>query len=145
MPKRKGLGRGLDALLSGSAAASAMDGAGEGDLRQLPVDLVERRAKRAVFLEQVLLEAGAPPTVRVLRQSVEDLPDQAYDGVLARAFAPPADVLAHARRLLRPGGQVVLFLQADTPLPEHPGFEVFHVEHYRVGNKDRRSVTLRRA
>ena len=45
--KRKGLGRGLDALLSGGKGASAAAAtgsplAGEGELRQLPVELVQR-------------------------------------------------------------------------------------------------------
>jgi len=40
--RRKGLGRGLDALLGG-AAASSLDGPGDGgELRRLPVDLLER-------------------------------------------------------------------------------------------------------
>ena len=43
MPKRKGLGRGLDALLAGSATAAALEGGGEaGELQSLAVDLVER-------------------------------------------------------------------------------------------------------
>ena len=39
MARRKGLGRGLDALLSGNAAVQAP--AGDGELRQLPVDLIQ--------------------------------------------------------------------------------------------------------
>jgi ParB family chromosome partitioning protein len=40
--KKRGLGRGLDALL-GSAVADAVDGGGrEGELRHLPVDLIQR-------------------------------------------------------------------------------------------------------
>jgi ParB family chromosome partitioning protein len=42
MAKRKGLGRGLDALLSGVSAPVDGDGSPPGELRQLPVDLVER-------------------------------------------------------------------------------------------------------
>jgi ParB family chromosome partitioning protein len=42
MAKRKGLGRGLDALLSGVQAPVDGDQAPAGELRQLPVDLVER-------------------------------------------------------------------------------------------------------
>ncbi len=42
MARRKGLGRGLDALL-GSGASAALDGPAQaGELRQLPVDLVQR-------------------------------------------------------------------------------------------------------
>ena len=42
MAKRRGLGRGLDALLSGVQANGEGAGAPVGELRQLPVDLVER-------------------------------------------------------------------------------------------------------
>ena len=46
MARRKGLGRGLDALLGGTAAAAALgdSDAGErgGELQQLPVDLIQR-------------------------------------------------------------------------------------------------------
>ncbi len=108
------------------------------------IDLVERRRKRAVFLRQVVLEAGASEErIRVLAQGVDELPGGTYDGVLARAFASPAKVLEHSRRLLVAGGVVVLFLQEETLLPETAGFEMFHVEHYEVGDRRRRSVALR--
>lgn len=111
---------------------------------ELSVDLVDSRRKRCVFLEQVLGTAGvAPSRVRVRNARVEDL-EGPYDGLVARAFAPPDEVLAHAARLLRPGGLAVLFLQADADVPIPDGFEVFHVERYRLGGKDRRSVTVRR-
>ncbi|MFT5175747.1 MAG: ParB family chromosome partitioning protein [Gammaproteobacteria bacterium] len=46
MAKRRGLGRGLDALLGGVGSASLLDGASSseqvGDLRQLPVDMIQR-------------------------------------------------------------------------------------------------------
>ena len=111
---------------------------------RITVHLVESRRKRCTFLEHVLLAAGTPrdqAEVRCMR--VEDLPGQAYDGIVARAFAPPPAVLDHARRLLVPGGIVVLFLQEGPPLGETPGFEAFHVEHYAVEGKSRRAVALR--
>jgi ParB family transcriptional regulator, chromosome partitioning protein len=40
--RRKGLGRGLDALLAGSASAALDDASDSGELRQLPVDLLQR-------------------------------------------------------------------------------------------------------
>ena len=40
--KRKGLGRGLDALLGGAALTPAADGESGGELRQIPVDRVQR-------------------------------------------------------------------------------------------------------
>jgi len=42
MAKKRGLGRGLDALLSSTAAAQAGDTAEDGALRDLPVDLIQR-------------------------------------------------------------------------------------------------------
>lgn len=108
------------------------------------LDLVDSRQKRTVFLEAVLAEARTPG-VRVVQARVEDLPDASYDGILARAFAPPEELLAHARRLLKPGGTVVLFLQDDAPVPPSPDFQVFHVERYRVDGKARKAVGLRKA
>ena len=40
--KRKGLGRGLDALLGGAALAPVADGESGGELRQIPLDRVQR-------------------------------------------------------------------------------------------------------
>lgn len=111
---------------------------------QLRVDLVESRAKRCVFLDQVLGHAGVPKSrVQVLRMRAEDL-DETYDGLVSRAFASPEVVLDYARRLVRPGGLVVFFLQETGDAPPAEDFEVFHVEHYEVGGKQRKSVTLRR-
>lgn len=113
---------------------------------ELEVDLVDSRQKRCVFLEAVLGEAGVPPDrVRVIRGRVEDLPDGAgYAGLVARAFKGPDVVLDFARRLLRAGGTVVLFLQDEAPVPDDPDFEVFHVERYEVDGKRRKSAALRR-
>jgi len=117
-------------------------------LAQFPsveVDLVESRAKRATFLEEVLGRAGLrPPRARVVRGRVEDLAAHSYDGTLARAFAPPEVVLRHAERLLVPGGTAVLFLSEEQAVPERDGFEVFHVEPYEVDRRARKTVELRR-
>lgn len=109
------------------------------------LDLVDSRQKRTIFLEKALAEAelGDRAPLRVLRTRVEELPSNSYDGLIARAFAPPPKLLQHARRLLHSGGTVVLFLQHDTPVPEVEDFEVFHVEHYEVAAKRRRAVGLR--
>lgn len=109
----------------------------------LHVDLVESRRKRCVFLEQVVLEAQIS-RVRVCRQRVEDLAPGSYDGIVARAFAPPPEVLRIASRLLRPAGVVVLFLQdaAEVVVPE--GFRHLHTESYTVHDRRRRAVGLRR-
>jgi 16S rRNA (guanine527-N7)-methyltransferase len=111
----------------------------------LQVDLVDSRRKRCTFLEQVLGEARvSSERVRVVCRRVEELDAAAYDGVTARAFAPPAEVLEHADRLLVPGGLVVLFLQADAATPDDARFEEVRAERYAVAGRGRRSVTLRR-
>lgn len=108
------------------------------------LDLVDSRKKRCAFLEHVLAEAGvAPDRVRVRCVRAEAL-EGPYDGVLARAFGPPADVLEHAARLLAPGGLVVLFLGRDAVVPEDDRFAPFHVERYRLDDRERQAVTLRR-
>jgi 16S rRNA (guanine527-N7)-methyltransferase len=113
----------------------------------LRLDLVESRQKRSWFLQHVLDEARWSGPVRVLPARVEDLPGP-YDGIVSRAFAPPPQVLASATRLLRPGGQLVLFLQDDAPdtvaLQEAAGFSLEHTVRYRVEGKPRRSEVLRR-
>ena len=112
---------------------------------QVQLDLVDSRRKRCSFVQQVLAQAQVPSDrVRVLCKRVEDLDPSAYDGLLARAFGPQAEVLDHADRLLGEGGTLVLFHNSDAPLPEDPRFEVIHVERYVVAGRDRRSVTLRR-
>lgn len=108
----------------------------------LTVDLVDSRQKRCVFLEEVLGSAGAPEGVRVRCERVEDLPAASYDGLTARAFAPPEQVLEHAARLLRPGGWVVLFLQDDAPVPPDERFVGEATRRYEVQGKRRRSVLL---
>lgn len=110
----------------------------------LQVDLVDSRQRRCAFLERVLTEAGEEPErVRVRCVRVETLPTRAYDGVVARAFAPPAQVLEHAARLLVDGGLVVLFLQEGHPVPTDPRFEHVHTEPYTLGEKRRQAVGLR--
>lgn len=106
------------------------------------VTLVDSRAKRTAFLEHVVMQAGATG-VHVVRARVETLPSGAFDGVVARAFAPPEDVLCHADRLLRDGGCVVLFLQGHADPPDAPGFAVERVHDYAVDGKARRAVRLR--
>lgn len=109
---------------------------------ELELWLVDSRRKRCRFLEHVVEEAGVTERVHVRCARVEDLVGP-FDGVVSRAFAPPDVVLAHAARLLGPGGVLVLFLQADAPVPPHPRFEPFHVERYEVAGKRREAQALR--
>lgn len=113
---------------------------------EVPLDLVESRRKRCTFLEHVLrLAPPRPAPVRVCCQRVEQLADQSYDGIISRAFAPPPAVLEHGLRLLRPGGRVVLLLNEDQEIPEHPDYELFHVERYQWHDRRRSTVTLARS
>jgi len=62
MARRKGLGRGLDALLGGAGAAAGMDAATPqaGELRRLPVDRVERgRFQPRLHMDDAALDALA--------------------------------------------------------------------------------------
>jgi 16S rRNA (guanine527-N7)-methyltransferase len=109
------------------------------------LDLVDSRRKRCAFLEGVLALAdlGDHAPVRVVCGRVEDLPAHAYDGVMARAFAPPDALLAHARRLLVPGGTVVLFLQDDAEPAVAADFVPAGERRYAVDGRRRRAVWLR--
>ncbi len=107
-------------------------------------DLVESRQKRAAFLDEVVRRAGVTG-VRVLEQRVEDLPAGGYDGVTGRAFAPPPDLIDHARRLLKPGGRLLLFLQADTDVTVPPDFADEGGRAYAADGHRRRSLLLRYA
>lgn len=111
---------------------------------ELEVVLVESRSKRAAFLDNVVARSGATG-VQVLNERVEDVASEAFDGVVARAFAPPEDVLWHADRLLIPGGWVVLFLQGHMEAPPAPTFHVERQHDYEIEGKQRRSVRLRKS
>lgn len=108
----------------------------------VPLELVDSRRKRCWFLDHVLADAGRTDVV-VRCQRVEDLPDAHYDGIMSRAFAPPAAVFAHAARLLRPGGVLVLFLQDEAEVSGPAGFERTGAHRYRVDGKARRSEAWR--
>lgn len=112
------------------------------------LDLVESREKRSTFLEAVLGAArealqARPAPLRVVRGRVEDLPVGVYDGVMARAFAPPAEVAVHAARLLVPGGRLLLFLQQDQAGPD--GWFVEREVAYTLEGRGRRTLLLRRS
>ena len=106
------------------------------------LELVDSRQKRCRFLEEVLATAEWSG-VMVRRQRHEELESGAYDGIMSRALHDPLGMVKVARRLLRPGGKLVLFMQEMAALPEAPGFEMFHVEHYTVAGRQRKSVVLR--
>lgn len=109
----------------------------------LEVELVDSRQKRCNFLEEVVERSGVTGvTVRCTR--IEDLPDRSYDGITARALAPPAEVCEIALRLLRPGGLALLLVgeAAEFDVPE--GLTQLADRSYRVAGLAHRAVLLRR-
>ncbi|MEQ1569702.1 MAG: RsmG family class I SAM-dependent methyltransferase [Myxococcota bacterium] len=107
------------------------------------LELVDSRIKRCVFLEHALVGAGPGSRARVRRARVEELESGAYDGVMARAFAPPAEVLAHAARLLTPGGVVVLMVGSEAEGLEHPQLEPEVDHRYVSAGRPHRVVVQR--
>ena len=106
------------------------------------VTLVESRQRRVSFLRQVAARAGLP-SLSVFHGRTETLTEGAWDGVVSRAYRPPPDYLADALRLLKPGGVAVLMAAREAP-PEVPGLQVFHVEHYALGDRPRQAVGYRK-
>jgi 16S rRNA (guanine(527)-N(7))-methyltransferase RsmG len=99
------------------------------------VSLVESREKRATFLLRVLRKTGLP-NAELVHARAESLEPGAWDGLVSRAFANPEAVLDHARRLLKPGGQLALML-AREPEPPPEDFERLLVHAYQAGGKQR--------
>jgi len=105
---------------------------------EIELQLVDSRRKRCWFVQHVL-DTARRPDVSVRCQRVETLESAHFDGVMSRAFAPPPAVFEHARRLLVPGGTLVLFLQDEADISGANGFEKVDVQPYTVSGKARRS------
>jgi 16S rRNA (guanine527-N7)-methyltransferase len=107
----------LRALLKGTFVADVGSGAG---LPGLPLaiaepqrhfTLIESRAKRVRFLRHVVAELGLTNT-EVAHVRAEDLTvERPFDTVLARAVAPPAELLRICRHLTA-AGSILLLLTA---------------------------------
>jgi len=102
--------------------------------------LVESKAKRAQFLKRLVVETGLA-NVEVFHGRSEAL-SSGFDGLISRAYRPPAQVLDDADRLLGPDGVVVL-LTADS-LPAVSGWRVTRADRYRVTDGDRVRTVLGR-
>lgn len=104
----------LRSLLQGERVADVGSGGG---LPGVPLAIVERarhftliesRAKRVRFLRHVAAELGLANT-EVAHGRAEDLPvDRPFATVLARAVAPPAELLEICRHLTAPGSVLLL-------------------------------------
>jgi len=81
-------------------------------LPDISFTLIESRRKRVSFLRHVA--ALLPlPNVQVAHGRAEMLDLKPFATVLARAVAPPAELLAIASPLVAPGGRLVLLTGAD--------------------------------
>jgi 16S rRNA (guanine527-N7)-methyltransferase len=108
----------LRPLLEGERVADVGSGAG---LPGLPLaiteprrrfTLIESRAKRVRFLRHVVAELALTNT-EVAHGRAELLrPDRPFDTVLARAVAPPAELLTICRPLTAPGSVLLLLTAA---------------------------------
>jgi 16S rRNA (guanine527-N7)-methyltransferase len=101
-------------LVNGMRIADVGSGAGWPGLPlailapQRSFTLIESRAKRARFLRHVAGEIKLR-NVTVVQRRVEDLRcEVAFDTVLARAVAPPADLIRLVRHLTAPGSRIVI-------------------------------------
>ncbi|HEY8521029.1 MAG TPA: 16S rRNA (guanine(527)-N(7))-methyltransferase RsmG [Gammaproteobacteria bacterium] len=130
----------LAPLLQGTRIADVGTGAGLPGIPLAIVEperqftLIEPRAKRVRFLRHVAaqLELG---NVTVAQTRAEDLrPAHPFDTVLARAVAPPAELLEICRPLAAPGGAVLL-LTTDRLAAElealAPGHGLRRAAHHR--------------
>jgi 16S rRNA (guanine527-N7)-methyltransferase len=104
----------LRALLKGTRIADVGTGGGLPGVplaiveRERSFTLIESRAKRVRFLRHVAAELKLDNTT-VAHARAEDLPvERPFDTVLARAVAPPAELLAICRHLTAPGSLLLL-------------------------------------
>ena len=104
----------LRALLRGARVADVGTGAGLPGVPLAIVEpdrtftLIESRAKRVRFLRHVVAELSLGNT-EVAHSRAEDLRvERPFDTVLARAVAPPAELLSICRHLTAPGSILLL-------------------------------------
>lgn len=81
-------------------------------LPELSFTLIESRRKRASFLRHAAATLGLK-NIAVAHSRAENLSTGPFKTVLARAVAPPAELLAVCRPLLSPDGRLVLLTGDD--------------------------------
>jgi 16S rRNA G527 N7-methylase RsmG len=111
------------------------------------LDLVDSRQKRCWFLNHVLQQAERNPAdgkLAVHCTRIEQLRGGPYDGVTARALAPPDKVMDYAKPHLKIGGRLVLLLQETQTLSVSPGYVMDWERSYTISGKQRKTSVLRR-
>ncbi len=81
------------------------------------VTMVEPRAKRVAFLHTVVREARLS-SASVVRARAEEMTERSFDVAMSRATFPPAEWLAIARTLVRPGGAALVFSAGPVDMSE---------------------------
>lgn len=88
--------------------------------------LLDSRAKKLGFVRHAVRELGLA-NAQTVHARVEDYrPDNAFDGVIARAFAALPKLAELARPLLKPGGLLLAMAGRESTLPDTdlpPGFD----------------------
>lgn len=104
--------------------------------------LVERRQKRASFLRAVIAAAGLG-NATVCEGDADALENTSFQGVISRAYKPPAEFLADAARLLVPGGVAVVMTAGS--VPEAPAeFAPGPIARYQIDGKPRAAIQFLR-
>jgi 16S rRNA (guanine527-N7)-methyltransferase len=108
----------LEKLIDGEAVADIGSGGGLPGiplaivLPKVRFTLIESRRKRASFLRHAAATL-ALANVEVAHSRAEAIPPRQFSTVLARAVAPPGELLEIASPLVAPGGRLVLLTGAD--------------------------------
>lgn len=92
--------------------------------RRRPWRLLEPRARRAAFLEEVARDLDLEcEVVRLTAQEAAADPRfaGAHIGAIARALAPPTDAFGLLMPLVRPGGAAIVFVGEAAKLPPEAG------------------------
>ncbi len=143
----------LRGRLQGRAIADVGTGAGLPGIPLAIVEpgrsftLIESRAKRVRFLRHVVGALGLS-NVSIEHSRAEDLSSgPVFDTLLARAVAPPAELLALARRLTHSGSKLLILTSAERSEVYRdlaPDFVLEGIEPSAVGERHSAIVQLER-